>query len=61
MPAYIHGQGFDVAGVKSVNGHPKNKKYKLPSVMAVITLTDPKNGKPLAVLDGTYLTRMRRC
>lgn len=59
MPAYIHGQGFDIAGVKSVNVHPENKRYKLPSVMAVITLTDPKSGQPLAVLDGTYLTSMR--
>ncbi|MFH1490547.1 MAG: ornithine cyclodeaminase family protein [Pseudomonadota bacterium] len=59
MPAYVHGQGFDVAGVKSVNVHPENQQYRLPSVMALIVLTDPGTGFPLAVLDGTYLTSMR--
>ena len=59
MPAYIHGQGFDIAGIKSVNVHPDNRRHNLPTVMAVIVLTDPKTGFPLAVLDGTYLTSMR--
>ena len=59
MPAYIHGQGFDIAGIKSVNVHPENAMYNLPTVMAVIILADPKNGFPLAILDGTYLTSIR--
>lgn len=59
MPAYIHGQGFNIAGTKSVNVHTENHKHNLPTVMAVITLTDPKNGFPLAVMDGTYITNMR--
>jgi len=59
MPAYIHGQGFDIAGIKSVNVHPENSRHGLPTVMAVIILTDPQTGFPLAVLDGTYLTGMR--
>ena len=59
MPAYIHGQGFDIAGIKSVNVHPENAMYNLPTVMAVIILVDPKNGFPLAILDGTYLTSIR--
>jgi len=59
MPAYIHGQGFDIAGIKSVNVHPENAKYNLPTVMAVIILIDPENGYPLAILDGTYLTSVR--
>ncbi len=60
MPAYIHGQGFDVAGIKCVNVHPENcRKYGLPTVMAVVMLIDPKTGFPLAVIDGTYLTGMR--
>jgi len=60
MPAYIHGQGFNIAGIKSVNVHPENnKKYNLPTVMAVIILTDPETGFPLAIMDGTYLTSMR--
>lgn len=59
MPAYIHGQGFDIAGIKSVNVHPQNAMYNLPTVMAVIILADPKTGFPLAILDGTYLTSIR--
>ena len=59
MPAYIHGQGFDIAGIKSVNVHPDNAMYNLPTVMAVIILNDPKTGFPLAILDGTYLTSIR--
>jgi len=59
MPAYIHGQGFDIAGIKSVNVHPENAMHNLPTVMAVIILNDPKTGFPLAILDGTYLTSIR--
>jgi len=59
MPAYISGQGFNIAGTKNVNVHTKNTKQNLPTVMAVIILTNPKNGFPLAVMDGTYITSMR--
>jgi alanine dehydrogenase len=59
MPAYIHGEGFDIAGVKCVTVHPQNAAGKLPSVMAVIILNNPENGFPLAVMEGTYLTCIR--
>ena len=59
MPAYIHGQGLNIAGIKSVTVHPGNAVYGLPTVIAVIILADPKNGFPLAILDGTYLTSIR--
>ncbi|MFH2013291.1 MAG: ornithine cyclodeaminase family protein [Pseudomonadota bacterium] len=59
MPAYLHGQGFNIAGIKSVTVHPENAKYNLPTVIAVIILIDPKTGFPLAILDGTYLTSVR--
>jgi len=55
MPVYI--PSMNIAGVKNVNVHPKNKN--LPSVMATITLFDPETGFPLAVMDGTYITNMR--
>ena len=55
MPAYLAYN--NIAGIKSVNVHPFNKK--LPTVMAIILLVDPSNGYPLAVLDGTYITNMR--
>jgi len=59
MPAYIHGEGFDIAGVKCVNVHPQNTAGNLPTVMAVIILNDPQTGFPLALMDGTYLTCLR--
>lgn len=59
MPAYVHGEGFDIAGIKCVTVHPQNAAGSLPTVMAVIILNDPRTGFPLAVLDGTYLTGVR--
>src|SRR3990167_3411069 len=57
MPAYI--EGLEACGIKWVNVHPENKKYGLPSVMALIIINDPKTGLPLAVMDGTYITNLR--
>ena len=55
MPVYI--PSMNTAGVKNVNVHPANKN--LPAVMATITLIDPQTGFPLAIMDGTHITRMR--
>ncbi len=55
MPVYI--PSLNIAGVKNVNVHPQNRE--LPAVMATITLFDPENGFPLAVMDGTHITNMR--
>ncbi|TBR19634.1 alanine dehydrogenase [bacterium] len=57
MPAYIQRQ--KVSGLKWVNVHPKNRRFGLPAVMAVIILSDPKTGFPLAVMDGTEITNLR--
>jgi len=57
MPAYL--EKPEACGIKWVNVHPGNKKYGLPSVMALIILNAPKTGLPLAVLDGTYITNLR--
>ena len=60
MPAYINAPGMNIAGIKSVTVHPDNhKKFSLPTVMATILLTNPKNGFNVAILDGTYITNMR--
>ena len=55
MPVYI--PTMKIAGVKNVNVHPANKD--MPTVMATITLFDPETGSPLAIMDGTYITKMR--
>jgi len=58
MPSYL--EELDVSAVKVVNSHPENRtKYGLPTVMATIVLVNPKNGAPLAIMGGTYITDMR--
>jgi alanine dehydrogenase len=58
MPSYL--EELDISSVKMVNVHPDNHvKYKLPTVMAIITLFDPSNGFPLAIMGGTTITDMR--
>lgn len=57
MPAYIEKQ--EACGIKWVNVHPKNRRFGLPAVMAVIILSDPKNGFPIAIMDGTLITNLR--
>jgi alanine dehydrogenase len=59
MPAYVGGDD-DGAAVKWVNSHPDNPdENSLPSVMGVVVYSDPETAFPLAVIDGTTLTRYR--
>lgn len=56
MPAQVG----DGAGVKWVNVHPDNPdRFGLPTVMGLVVFSDPETAYPLAVLDGTELTRYR--
>lgn len=57
MPAYI--KGMEACGLKWVNVHPKNSRFNLPAVMAVIILNNPKDGFPLCIMDGTLITNFR--
>lgn len=57
MPCYVPSLGL--AGTKIVNVHPLNPEKGLPSVMATIILLDPECGRPLAIMDGTWITNMR--
>ena len=58
MPAYI--ESLEAAGVKIATVHPNNPtKYSIPSVRAHIMLNDPRQGEPLAMMDGTYITMLR--
>lgn len=59
MPSYIGGE-LDVAGVKWIPSMPDNpKKLGQPRASAVIILSDPNNGFPLAIMDGTIVSAMR--
>lgn len=58
MPSYF--ESLDIAGIKVVNAHPNNPRlYGKPTVMATIILLDPRNGAPLSIMSGAYLTAMR--
>jgi len=60
MPAYIHTEAWEAAGIKWVNSHADNaENHDLPTVMGTMIYSDPETAFPLAVLDGTGLTRLR--
>ncbi|MCA1825853.1 MAG: ornithine cyclodeaminase family protein [Myxococcales bacterium] len=52
MPGYVPGSGL---AVKLVSVFPRAE----PSHQALIAIFDEKDGTPLAVMDGTYITAMR--
>ncbi|MCK4647043.1 MAG: hypothetical protein KAU46_12385, partial [Candidatus Aminicenantes bacterium] len=57
MPAYLAESG--ALGAKIVSVFPNNKRKKLPTIHALVVVVDAKTGRPLAVMDGTYLTALR--
>ena len=57
MPAYLGESG--ALGAKMVTVLPWNPRAQLPVVQAMVFLFDAANGSPLAVLEGTHLTRFR--
>jgi alanine dehydrogenase len=60
MPAYVHAGDWDAAAVKWVNVHPDNPSdHDLPTVLGTLIYSDPETAVPLAVMDGTNLTRLR--
>jgi alanine dehydrogenase len=58
MPAYLR-DTREAAGLKWVNVHPGNGALGLPTVMGVLIYSEPSTGFPLAVMDATYITRVR--
>jgi len=60
MPAYLDAGEWDAAAVKWVNVHPDNPAdHDLPTVMGTVVYSDPETAFPLALLDGTSITRKR--
>jgi ornithine cyclodeaminase len=57
MPAFLGESG--ALGAKMVTVLPWNPRAHLPAVQAMVFLFDSANGSPLAVLEGTQLTRFR--
>jgi alanine dehydrogenase len=60
MPAYLDAGDWDAAGIKWVNSHPDNPdRHDLPTVIGTMIYSDPETAVPLALIDGTTLTRLR--
>lgn len=57
MPAFL--PFLNACGLKWVNVHPHNPHRGLPTVMALIIINDPNTGRPLAVMDGLLVTKLR--
>ena len=57
MPAYL--EGSDRVGIKWVAGFEQNRAKGLPYIYGVFVLTDAETGRPLALMDGGWLTEMR--
>ena len=56
MAGYVPGVALEV---KLVSVFPGNHGQGIPSHQALIALFDEKDGTPLAVMDGTYITAIR--
>ena len=57
MPAYL--SGTDTVGVKWVAGYPDNQELGLPYIHGLLVLTEAATGRPLAVMDATWITEIR--
>lgn len=57
MPAYS--EKLKMSALKNVNVFPKNAKNGLDTTPAEILLINAENGYALAMLDGTYVTKLR--
>ena len=65
---YPHPDGFlnampaclpQAAGIKWVSAYTQNACHSLPNIHALIILNDAETGRPLALMDGTWITAMR--
>lgn len=57
MPAYLGGS--DRIGLKWVAGYEQNHAKGLPYIYGVMIMNDPETGRPIAMLDGGWITEMR--
>lgn len=57
MPAYLGGS--DRVGIKWVAGYEGNRAQGLPYIYGVFVLSDAETGRPLALMDGGWITEMR--
>ncbi len=61
MPAYNNSRENvpELTCLKTVSVYPENTGKGLPTINSVILLLDSTNGKPIALIDGGFITAMR--
>jgi ornithine cyclodeaminase/alanine dehydrogenase-like protein (mu-crystallin family) len=57
MPAYLGGS--DRIGLKWVAGYEQNRAKGLPYIYGAVIMNDAETGRPIALLDGGWITEMR--
>lgn len=57
MPAYV--PAAQALGLKVVSVFRENQARGLPTITSLVTLLDPETGRPMAIMDGGYLTALR--
>jgi alanine dehydrogenase len=57
MPAYV--SDTDAVGLKWVAGYPSNQPLGIPYIHGLFVLSDAATGRPLAVMDATWITELR--
>jgi ornithine cyclodeaminase len=57
MPGYL--SDSDSLAVKVVSVHNRNPKRHLPLIHAIVVVIDPVTGRPVAGIEGGYLTALR--
>ena len=57
MPAYL--SDTDAVGLKWVAGYPDNQALGIPYIHGLFVLSDAPTGRPLAVMDATWITEVR--
>ncbi len=57
MPAYL--ADSETTALKLVSVYPDNPSLGLPTILALVAVVDGRTGRPLALMDGTYLTALR--
>jgi ornithine cyclodeaminase/alanine dehydrogenase-like protein (mu-crystallin family) len=57
MPAYL--SDSDAVGLKWVAGYPSNEPLGIPYIHGLLLLSDAGTGRPLAVMDATWITEVR--
>lgn len=57
MPAYLGGS--DRIGIKWVSGYEQNHAKGLPYIFGSLLMNNPDTGRPLALIDGGWVTEMR--